>query len=282
MVSWAECARGEPISLPPLHTRTLLRVDAPSPDKARLMLDDDGNNSHDTKYLGTTITATVGDDDAPTISTFRFTAAAVGALKGTGTPLGEGRISQHKYTSYETMCAHIWKHVTRAWGPHQPRDKKLSFISVVNMRSRVKPALGSAYFGNAVMWTNTVVRACELEDESLADTARRIHDSIQLRADNDAFWGYLHWHELHGHEAVLRARVLHSNRVRASGSHHFPVFKVDFGWGKPYALHCPNVEDAGKILFLPGSTTPGDIDVVLFLPPHVMQRLENDNAFTHP
>jgi hypothetical protein len=105
------------------------------------MLEDNGNDSHGTDNTGTTITAVVGDD---TISTFRFTAAAVGVLKGTGTLLAEGHIWKHKYTSYETICAHIWKHVTRAWGPHKPRDKKLNFISAVNMRGRVKPALGSA------------------------------------------------------------------------------------------------------------------------------------------
>jgi hypothetical protein len=282
MVSWAERARGEPISLPPLHARTLLRVDAPSPDKARLMLDDDdGNDSRDTDNTGTTITAAVGDDDdAPAISTFRFTAAAVGALKGTATPLADGQIWKHKYTSYETMCAHIWKHVARAWGPHKPRDKKLSFISAVNMRGRVKPALGSAYFGNALMWIKTVARASELEAESLADTARRIHDSIHLRADNDAFWGFLHCLELR--DAVFHGGMLPSASVRVSSSHNFPVYKVDFGWGKPYVARCPGAEAAGKLIFFPGSTTPGDIDAGLVLPPHVMQRLENDNAFTRP
>jgi hypothetical protein len=37
------------------------------------------------------------------------------------------------------------------------------------------------------MWINTVARASELEAQSLADTARRVHDSIHLYADNDAF-----------------------------------------------------------------------------------------------
>jgi hypothetical protein len=132
------------------------------------------------------------------------------------------------------------------------------------------------------MWTNTVARASELEDESLVDTARRIHDSVHLRADNDALWGYLHWLELHGCEAVFRACMLHSTRVRASSSHNFRVYKVDFGWGQAYVARSPSVEDAGKIVFFPGSTTHGNIDDSLVLPLDVMERIEDNNACTHP
>eukprot|EP00249_Psilotum_nudum_P008229 c21132_g1_i1 orf=386-556(+) len=35
MVVWGECARGVPISNPPMHDRTLLKLQYPSPEKAR-------------------------------------------------------------------------------------------------------------------------------------------------------------------------------------------------------------------------------------------------------
>ena len=75
---------------------------------------------------------------------------------------------------------------------------------------------------------------------------------------------------------------LNNARIRASSSHNFPVFKVDFGWGKPLAAQLPSADDPGKIIVFLGKDIPGNIDVVLALPTHVMNRLESNKAFTNP
>ena len=260
MSSWAECARGEAISIPPVHTRSLLKIENPSPEKARIHLehvDDD-----DVKNIGQTVSVKM--------NTFCFTKDMITRLKN--------KVGGQN-TSYEIICAHIWRHTTKA--REHLHGKKVGFISIVNMRERVDPALGKAYFGNAFMWTIATATSVELEEEDLASTAERIHRSL-ISCTNETFHNWLHWLEVYDRDAMFECCSLNNARIRASSSHNFPVFKVDFGWGKPLAAQLPSADDPGKIIFFPGKDIPGNIDVVLALPTHVMNRLESDKAFTNP
>ena len=259
MNSWAECARGEPISMPPMHARSLLKVENPSTDKAMLNLE----HVEDEERV-------VDKGNHIKLNTFRFRKGTIDMLK---TKVHE------KNTSYEMICAHIWKHTTKA--RRHMRDKKVGFISIVNMRGRVEPPLGDAYFGNALMWTIAVATVGELEDEDLAATTQRIHRSI-LACNTDAFYSFLYWLEVYDRDAIFKTCMLNGARIRASSSPNFPIFRLDFGWGRPYVARCPSAEDAGKIIFFPGSDVRGNIDVVLALPMEIMHRLESDDAFTNP
>ena len=260
MTSWAECARGEAISIPPVHTRSLLKIENPSPEKARLHLEyvDDDN----VKTIDPTVSAK--------INTFCFTKDMITRLKN--------KVGGQN-TSYEIICAHIWRHTTKA--REHSHGKKVGFISIVNMRERADPPLGKAYFGNAFMWTIATATSVELEEEDLASTAERIHRSL-ISCTNETYQNWLHWLELYGRDAMFKCCSLNNARTRASSSHNFPVFKVDFGWGKPLAARLPSACDLGKIIFFPGKDIPGNIDVVLSLPTHVMNRLESEKAFTNP
>mgnify|MGYP002775060333 CR=1 FL=1 len=62
------------------------------------------------------------------------------------------------------------------YGRENTREKKVGFMSVVNMRKQVNPPLG-----NAAMWTTAVATIGELEDEDLVATAQRIHKSSPIR-----------------------------------------------------------------------------------------------------
>ena len=260
MTSWAECARGEPISMPPVHTRSLLKIENPSPSKAMLILEH--VEDEEKKDI---------EGNHKKINTFRFEKATIERLK---------MKIRGENTTYETICAHIWKHVTKA--REHSRDKKVAFISVVNMRERVEPPIGNAYFGNALMWTTAVATVGELENEDLATTAQRIHRSI-LACNTDAFFNLLHWLEVYDRDVIFKTCTLNGARLRASSSPNFPIFKIDFGWGKPCVVRCPRVDDAGKVIFFPGSDVHGNvIDAVLALPPDIMNRLEIDQSFMNP
>ncbi|KAI5057599.1 hypothetical protein GOP47_0027614 [Adiantum capillus-veneris] len=257
--SWAEIARGEKtISLPPVHTRTLLKLDNPSPKKAFLRSE---GVDEDTLH---------GSTEKEDLLFFHFSKEAVKNLKA---QVGGER------SSYEAMCAHLWKRASLARG-HAP-DKKVSFIQIVNMRGRAHPPLPEGYFGNALMWTTSVTTAGDLQEENLEATANRIHQGVAA-CDGVAFRGLLHWLEVHDREEVLARCMLNGARLRASSSTRFPVFEVDFGWGGPVAVRCPCMELPGKIIFFPSPDGVGSIDLTLALPSPIMQRLANDQAFLHP
>ena len=93
MVSWAECARGEPISLPPIHNRSLLKIDNPCLEKVVLHLthiEDEDNH-----MAGGSIK----------MNTFLFTKNTMETLK---------RQAGGENTGYEVICAHILRHTTKA------------------------------------------------------------------------------------------------------------------------------------------------------------------------
>ncbi|MCO5583971.1 hypothetical protein L7F22_037889 [Adiantum nelumboides] len=258
--SWAEIARGEAkLSLVPVHNRTLLKLDNPSAKKAVLISE---GVEEDTSH---------GSTEKEDLLFFHFSKEAVKNLKAQA---GGER------SSYEAMCAHLWKRASLARG--HAADKKVSFIQIVNMRQRVHPPLPQGYFGNAVMWTTAVATAGELQEEELAETANRIHASVAA-CDDTAFKGWLHWLEVHDRQEVLaRCMCLNGAQLRASSSTRFPVFEVDFGWGPPVAVRCPSMELPGKIIFFPSPDGFGSIDLTLALPSPFMQRLAKDQAFLHP
>ena len=259
MVSWAECARGEPISLPPIHNRSLLKIDNPSLEKAVIHLDHiEDEDNH------------VGQGGSIKSNTFLFTKDMVETLK---------KQVGGEHTAYEIICAHIWQHTTKA--REHLDDKKVGFVSVVNMRERIDPPLGKGYFGNALMLTIAIATAGELKEENLVVSAQRIHRSI-CGCNSDTLHSWLHWVEIYGGDAILERGLPNGARIGTSSSHNFPIFKLNFGWGKPLACRIPSMNDVGTIVFFPSGDILGDIEVLLPLPTHVMRRLESDDMFVHP
>ncbi|MCO5584324.1 hypothetical protein L7F22_038248 [Adiantum nelumboides] len=259
LTSWAEIARGEPkLSLVPVHTRTLLKLDNPSAKKAFLIVE---GVEEDTSH---------GSTEKEDLMLFHFSKETVKKLKAQ---------VHGERSSYEAMCAHIWKHASVARG--HAKDKEVSFIHVVNMRRRLHPPLPQGYFGNALMWTTAVAAAGELQEENLAVTADRIHASVAA-CDDTAFKGWLHWLEVHDRQEVFTRCNLNGARLRASSSTRFPVFAVDFGWGAPVAVRCPCMELAGKVIFFPSPDGFGSIDITLALPSPFMRHLANGQDFLHP
>lgn len=265
MTSWAECARGEIISVPPVHTRSLLRIENPSPKKAMLQVEEVEDEDDQKRSSGKSM--------EKTLKIFHFSKEMVGRLK---------EKAGGERSSYEAICAHIWKHTTKARGHMQAQEKKVGFMNIVNMRRRMEPALPSGYFGNTVMWANAVATAGEVEDEDLAATTTRIHNSVASCTDS-AFHGFLHFLDVYGRDEIFsKCFLLNGARLRASSSPKFPIFQIDFGWGRPLVARCPSAEDAGKIIFFPGSDGLGSIDVSLALPLHIIQQMENDSDFINP
>lgn len=255
MNSWAECARGEPISLYPSHDRTLLKVENPSKEIARFDLLNLECHEVEHKEQGVKQRA------------FSFTKEMVTRLK---------RWTNNEFSSYEVLCAHIWKKVSSARG--HARNVEIGFCNVVNMRARINPPLPPGYFGNVLYWCMATTSMGELQDEDLTTTASRIRAAINS-CSNVGFLQLLHLLELHGKDEVITKIILNGVRIRVSSSPKFPMLCCNFGWGKPLGVRSSVVEENGKVVLYSGPSGLGSIDVCMSLTSHVMQQLESDPSF---
>lgn len=255
MVSWAECGRGAPISMRPTHERTLLRVENSSKSKAVCDL----KNIEDVKE---------GGPESGKTHMFQFSQAMMRRLKQ--------RAGGERISSYEALCAHIWRCASRARG--HAMEKKLAFTSVVNMRRKMDPPLPEGFFGNALLWGTATATRKELEEEELITTAMRVRAST-ASCTSSAMEGWLQWLELYGMDGAIDRLSVNRARMRVSSSPKFPVYDVDFGWGKPVAVRSAVVEELGKIVLYPGADEAGSVDVNIALPVDVMLRLQSDPSF---
>ncbi|KAH7283337.1 hypothetical protein KP509_34G002100 [Ceratopteris richardii] len=276
MMSWSECSRGVPLSCPPVHDRELLALPNPSAEKASTW------RFYESKVEGEEGSPSTGDSADET-------------QLGPSTPpdltqclliMPSSAIKQLKaedggvHTSYEVMCAHLWKHITiaRQRPPHEP-----TFLFVLaNCRSRINPPLPATYFGNAIGFDICVAKPKRICSETLHDTASRIHSTI-VSIVHDGLQGFMNWLEIPENNlfAHIMARMPQGKSMNVASSPRFPAYEVDFGWGKPSAVRSPNVPGEGEIVLFGGNPKLGqdDVEMCIALPSDVLKRLLEDPKF---
>ncbi|MCO5561690.1 hypothetical protein L7F22_015312 [Adiantum nelumboides] len=118
----------------------------------------------------------------------------------------------------------------------------------------------------------------ELEEEDLATTASRIRVAVSS-CSNSRMQQLINFVELHGASALLPKTAASPIRLRVASSPKFPTMIIDFGWGTPLGVRFVIVEEIGKLVFYPGPSGIGSIDVCIALPCPLMERLESDTSF---
>lgn len=281
MNSWAECARNEPISVPPLHMRTAFAVESPLEERAFLNYPPEDPSMKG--QIGP------GNSKEPLMERyFQCTGDMIAKLKQeanrmapNGSTLNCTNNGSHNYfTSYEALCANWWKHITRA---RELGDEEtvVRFGVLANMRSRLKSKLPPAYFGNAIIFASAFASAGDILQESLASTAARIHEA-SIASSEEAMWGIIHWLELHGNKFGSRMRSK-APVVKTASSPRFQVYNVDFGNGRPLAVRTVKTKGDGEMVLFPsrdGNT--GGVDICLPLTIQAMERLETICDSSHP
>ncbi|MCO5550203.1 hypothetical protein L7F22_003685 [Adiantum nelumboides] len=277
MISWSECARELPLSLPPLLDREILAVPNPSTEKATWKFNatfreedmmDVGANSFQDPIPDL---STVGTSPCLAQCLFILPCSAVKQLK-----LEDGGV----HTSYEVICAHIWKHVSVA--RQRPSHEPTYFFVLANCRSRLKPPLPSSYFGNAIWFDISTTTTGKICGESLHDIASRIHDTV-VAIVQDSLVSFMNWVELSGNDlaSAIIPHIPKGGGINVASSPRFPVYDVDFGWGKPSAVRSPKVPGDGEVVLFGGNPKleEGDVEFCVCLSEDALKRLLDDSKF---
>mgnify|MGYP002776917159 CR=1 FL=1 len=273
MVAWGECARGCRIgaaTLPPIHDRERLALNGPPSEheanryKAKMQKCRADNHPKVFEQPPKALMQCV----------FVLPASSIKKLKAE---------AGGSYTTYEVLCAHFWQRVTEA--RQSSRDTKLRFMVVANLRSKMDPPLPSSYFGNVIHLSTAYALTGDLLDEELGHTAERIHEAV-LACTHESLVSCLHWLELHGNSfEEIRNDSTGYDMMGVVSSPRFPVYDVEFGWGRPDAVRPAKVRGNGEMVLFGGrlgndaKAGAGDIEICMALPSNAMEGLLSDPTF---
>lgn len=178
-------------------------------------------------------------------------------------------------SSFQSLCAQLWRSVTRA--RKLEGSKTTTFRMAVNCRHRLEPRLETLYFGNAIQSIPTVATAAELLSRDLNWAADRLHQNVVAHDDATVRRGIREWES---NPRVFPLGNFDGGMITMGSSPRFPMYDNDFGWGRPLAVRSGNANKFdGKISAFPGREGKGSIDLEVVLAPETMAGVEKDKEF---
>ncbi|XVF48386.1 hypothetical protein PTKIN_Ptkin03bG0186300 [Pterospermum kingtungense] len=252
--SWAEMARGLPLTTEPFIDRSLLRArDPPTPTFHHI--------EYDPPLSMNTIPATDQNSDRQTtVSIFKVTREQLNSLKDKANKNGNGG----NYSTYNSLAAHIWLCANKA--RCLPDDQATKLYIPIDGRSRLRPPLPPGYLGNVIFMAATIASHDDIESESFSDTAKRIQNILK-RMDDDYLRSAIDYMEKNPNvKAPVRgARGFQCPNLSINSWMWLPVYEADFGWGRPAWMGPARVSQDGKTYVLPSPVNDGSLCVVTCL-----------------
>ncbi|KAF8672637.1 hypothetical protein HU200_049330 [Digitaria exilis] len=197
---------------PPSHDRELLRARSPPvvhPDALSLFC----------RQLSLTPPSGPVVNEVFTISKDRLAALKLAASGGGG-----------HVSTFCAISALVWRCACVARGLHP--DAKAHLTLPANIRRSLKPSLPDHYFGNAIIFLETVGLVKDVISESWADTAGRIRRVIG-RMDDEVARSAIDYYKLAEGERRPPSGSLPVTEMRVVSWLGMPVYEADYGWGKP-------------------------------------------------
>ncbi|TVT97942.1 hypothetical protein EJB05_56768, partial [Eragrostis curvula] len=244
--------------------------------------------------------ATGDDDDAAGTNTTKASAVRVDPSEIANTLLhyttdfvAKLKATAHnRYTTFETVTAHLWQKITAArGGAGAPPPTKTSLYVAVNGRGRLGgtdalPEQG--FFGNLVLLAIAETTARSLTGGSLADAAALVRSSIR-NLDKHYFQSFIDFGALHAGDGeeeeelepavVDEANVL-SPDVDSDSWLHLDFHRLDFGCGGRLVGVLPGkIPQDGVVVLMPSLRKEGGVDAFVALWEKHAQRLSSI-AFT--
>lgn len=250
--SWAEIARGLPLSVPPVLDRSVLKARSPPqinyPHYEFLEMED---LSRRKDLLGGDLVH----------KSFCFSPESLDRIKKTA--LQDGSLS--KCTTFEALSGLVWKSRSQAMGMEPEQTTKLLFA--VDGRARFKPPLPKGYMGNGIVLTFALVTAGELVKRPLSNAVKLVQEAIAL-VNDDYMRSAIDYFEVTRARPSLVATLLITTWSRLS------FHTTDFGWGEPSHSGPVTLPEREVVLFLSHGKGRRSINVLLGLPHEAMEKFE--------
>lgn len=263
MKSWGELARGLEVSLEPIHTREELgphKLITPPSNGVLQGL----SCTHGGKLCVPWL-----ERKPLVLSDFHFSSQTLKKLKHIAS-------IERPCSTFEAFVAHLWKHVGLAKAVKNSDDFGLDLIA--DFRGRLNPPLPEAYFGNVVLRKFTRANMGELQRETLVETVKRIQGLI-ASLDEHYFKTVGGLIEFGPASTFLDDYDFELSTLQISHSPKFPIYDINFGWGKPLRVRSPIIPGDGEVHMWMGQEQDGSIDVTLALNVPSMERLKADKTF---
>ncbi|XVE74554.1 hypothetical protein DITRI_Ditri12bG0026300 [Diplodiscus trichospermus] len=139
-----------------------------------------------------------------------------------GLAIEKGKLS--KCSTFDVLCAHVWKARVKTLSLHANTNICLQFP--VDSRSRLRPPLGDNFTGNAFVLASVSCSVKHLLEEPMHDTIRRIQAAKEEITDE-----YI---KLYAKALEASDKFFPSMRelTIVSDWSRFPFHALDLGWGK--------------------------------------------------
>uniref|UniRef100_A0A0E0MC76 Uncharacterized protein n=1 Tax=Oryza punctata TaxID=4537 RepID=A0A0E0MC76_ORYPU len=184
------------------------------------------------------------------------------------------RRAQGKYTTFETVSAHVWKKITAVRG--LDAGARTSVNVSVNGRARLGMAtVPNSFFGNLIINASSGATARELTTGTLADAAALVRAGIRA-VDRRYFQSFVDFGALHvdgvgGEEVPLEPANVDdpgvlSPDVDSDSWLHLELHRLDLGHGGRLAGILPaKVPEDGVVVVMPSLRKGGGVEVFVAL-----------------
>ncbi|XP_048140296.1 omega-hydroxypalmitate O-feruloyl transferase-like [Rhodamnia argentea] len=250
MNSWAEIARGKPVSIIPSHERTLLKSRVPPQITA----------AYEVFVPVSDVSNLTGlyKEEQNVQRSFHFNGEKLAILKKMAT--ADGRVTS-SISSFIALAALPWRARSMASKMKQHQPSKLFFA--VDRRAMLKVP---KHFGNATAGACLSRLRGELINQPISSTAERIKKATE-RVDEEYVRSWIDSFEMYGMDAFsLSLLVLTSWQRLDYGS-------TDFGWGNPRQFGCGPLLENTCVVLPKGSGRKGLV-LMLSLPFSAMNTFE--------
>ncbi|KAJ4953319.1 hypothetical protein NE237_030151 [Protea cynaroides] len=252
--SWAETARGLPLTVPPFLDRKILR--SRQPPKIEFT-HDEFKQINDASDM-----VTLYQEEQMLHKSFLFYPDKLASLKKMA--MEDGSIES--CTSFTALTALVWRARSKALKMKPQQQTKLIFA--VDGRSKLNPSLPKGYFGNGFIFSCCICSAGELIEKPLSFAVHLVQDAIKLVNDN-YIRSVIDYFEVTRSRPSLTATVLITTWTRLAFD------TTDFGWGKPIQTGCVTLPAKEVVLFLShGRDKMKNMNLLLGLPVTAMKIFE--------
>ncbi|XP_071686442.1 uncharacterized acetyltransferase At3g50280 [Rutidosis leptorrhynchoides] len=178
-------------------------------------------------------------------------------------------------SSFQSLCAHLWRAVTRARKFND--TKTTTFRMAVNCRHRLDQKVDPLYFGNLIQSIPTVASVGELLSHDLSWAANELHQNVVAHDNVMVRQGVKEWEN---NPKLFPLGNFDGAMITMGSSPRFPMYNNDFGWGRPMVVRSGKANKFdGKISAFPGREGDGSIDLEVVLAPETMSCVECDDEF---